>query len=106
MKTLALTLILALAATQAQAWKGIYRGKQARAYYYNPYATRGVYIAGAGHPSSPRYYRGSYRRYGPVRGGGRVYGTSGDSIMDSYYQLRQIHALEDIAAEMRWGDLK
>ena len=89
MKTLALTLILALATTQASAW-GVYRGRQARVFYHNPWPTSGPFIAGTryGYPQHNRALRGHW-------GGYRAYGGGGD--MWWYWQQRQVWALEDIA---------
>ena len=100
MKTLALTLILALAATQAHAW-GVYRGYQARVFYHNPYASRGVFIAGAGHPSSPQYrrgYRGSYGRYRGY-GGGMAMRRGYDEVTPADMIRSQMQA-SDIATEL------
>ena len=97
MKTLALTLILALSTPQAFAWG--YRGHRARA-FYNPWPSSGPFIAGAGHPSSPQYGRALRGHWG----GYRAYGGGGG--MGWYWQQRQTWALEGIEAELRWGDLK
>lgn len=94
MKTLILTLILALSATQAQAWyveNGIYHGKRARVFFYNPWAAGGVRVLG------PRYY-GNYR-HRPLRG---VYGgyTGRGDLPTPGDMLRSRRLAEDIATEL------
>ena len=82
--------ILVFSATQSSAW-GVYRGRQARVYYHNPYAASGPHIIGSWHPSSPQYGRALRGHWG----GYRAYGGGGD--MGWYWNMRQTWALEDIA---------
>ena len=83
MKTLILTLTLALVATTANAWYGI----------YNPYGTTRPQILGHNRNFT-------YQRYRPIRGhygGYRAY--SGNT--DWYSQQRQTWALEGIERELQ-----
>ena len=97
MKTLLLIAIIILTPTVANAW-GVYRGYQARVFYYNPWASSGPFIAGAGHPSSPQYGRGYGWRY---RGRGGYVPYGGRDIDRTLHRMRVEDSLQDISHSLQ-----